>query len=349
MVNLANQLGPDAVLAAIRPSGRLSSEIKPSVRVVSLYGRLLWPLALLYQAWKLRPAAIISSAWDVNFCVMMSRALLPPETRVIVREAADPGIVANRRAWTRVLSPLYFRLYRNARFIVVLSRNMARRVGRRAGQSRERIRIIHNAPSVDRLPDLARQPHRTQHDLPHFVSLGRLDHQKGFDVLIAAFAQLLRAGPHARLTIYGEGAERAALEELVQQLDVQEAVRLPGAVSNLDVLLGADFFVLSSRFEGLSNAMLEALAMGVPVVAVTRGTGAEEFVLDGQNGYQVRRCEVQSLKEGLEKALAHRGNFDRARIAREAREMLSFERHFEAYCSLFKSTDQKVDTTREGA
>ena len=117
------------------------------------------------------------------------------------------------------------------------------------------------------------------------VGCGRLNDEKGFDVLVRAHAQALADGavPHS-VVVVGEGPRRAALQSLARELGVEGSVRFPGFAANpWPVLARADLFVLPSRYEGLTLTLLEALALGVPVAA-SQCDGPEEILEGGRYG-----------------------------------------------------------------
>ena len=140
------------------------------------------------------------------------------------------------------------------------------------------------------------------------ISVGRLAPEKRFDLLIDAFAMVRSARPDARLTIYGEGAERPVLEARIAALGLGDSVRLPGFVSDLDgIYAGADLFVCTSRREGLGNAIIEAMAGGVPVVSVDCPFGPRWLLRDGAAGRLVTRADAPGIAEAMAETLADRG------------------------------------------
>ena len=146
---------------------------------------------------------------------------------------------------------------------------------------------------------------------PMIVALGRLWHEKGHDVLIRAFAAVASEFPDWRLTIVGEGPEREALTALARSLGVHERVALPGWLPvPEEVLARSSLFVMSSRYEGFPNALLEAMGVGLPVICTACG-GSEEMIESGSSGLIVAVEDVDQLAHAMRElmsdgALRHR-------------------------------------------
>ncbi|MEF2560058.1 MAG: glycosyltransferase [Eggerthellaceae bacterium] len=133
------------------------------------------------------------------------------------------------------------------------------------------------------------------------VTSGRLENQKNHAMTIHAFAKFLSSHPDYSLEILGEGSERESLARLVEELGIQSRVMFHGFRSDaLELVRTASIFVMSSDYEGLSNSMIEALAMGVPTIC-TRclGGGAEAVIIDGKNGLLVNRGDVDALADRM--------------------------------------------------
>jgi len=121
-----------------------------------------------------------------------------------------------------------------------------------------------------------------------FVSVGRLSNQKNYKDLIRAFSIANQESNDIGLVILGEGECRIKLEELVCKFEMQKNILMPGFIDNPELVLSrTDCFVSSSLYEGMSNAMLEALSLGVPIIATNCPSGIREIVIDGINGFLV--------------------------------------------------------------
>jgi glycosyltransferase involved in cell wall biosynthesis len=182
---------------------------------------------------------------------------------------------------------------------------------------------IHALPNGVPAPEPPWQRRADWRSAPRALFAGRLAPEKGLDVLIDAWPAVRESFPSARLTIVGEGPERPALEGRIANLGLGVAIDLPGAVENpSDVLRGCDLFVLPSREEGMSIALLEAMAMGVPLVA-TSIPGNRRLVQDCKHGRLVPPDNHAALASAI---VAQWSNFDRAfHMGRAARKRVQAE------------------------
>lgn len=131
------------------------------------------------------------------------------------------------------------------------------------------------------------------------VTAGRLTEQKNHKMLINAFEKIHMKYPEYKLEIYGEGPLRNELQQLIYAKELQSSVILAGSVSDLHVRMSdAEFFVLSSDYEGLSNALLEAMMMGLPCIS-TDCSGSDEAIQNGENGLLVPIGDTDKLAEAM--------------------------------------------------
>ena len=135
------------------------------------------------------------------------------------------------------------------------------------------------------------------------ISVGRLYPQKDQKTMIEAFAKVSEQHPDWQLVIYGEGPERKALELFVERLKVKDKVLLPGRSENIiDELNKSKIFCLSSIYEGMSNALVEAICVGLPIVT-TKVSGTEELIKNGENGFIVNIGDKDSMAKALTKII----------------------------------------------
>jgi glycosyltransferase involved in cell wall biosynthesis len=142
---------------------------------------------------------------------------------------------------------------------------------------------------------------------PVVIAAGRLVPQKGFDLLIEAFAQVVREHPEWRLRIFGTGPRKTQLAGLVDQYGLGEHVTLPGRTDRLEKeLTDASVYALSSRFEGLPMVMIEAMTHGLPVAAFDCPTGPRDVLTDGVDGLLVPPRDADALAAALNRLIGDR-------------------------------------------
>lgn len=132
-----------------------------------------------------------------------------------------------------------------------------------------------------------------------FVTAGRLEPVKDQTTMIGAFAQFHLSHPDYRLIIYGEGPMRESLQKVIEERGLQNAVTLAGRTNDLwNKIASAEAFLLTSEYEGMSNALIEAMCLGLPVIS-TKVAGATDLVKDGENGFLIDVHDRDSLSERM--------------------------------------------------
>ena len=201
------------------------------------------------------------------------------------------------------------------------------------------------------VPDVAWQRRPDWRAAPRAAFVGRLAPEKGLDVLVSAWPLVRARYPEARLTLIGEGPQRPALEEMVKNLGMGlgpgQAVDISGAVPEPSKLLrGADLFILPSREEGMSISLLEAMALGIPLVASSIA-GNRRLVSDFKHGRLAPPDDPQALANVI---VDQWDNFDRAfHMSRAARSRVKQEFSIHAiarkHLALFGRNSAKPATT----
>jgi glycosyltransferase involved in cell wall biosynthesis len=245
---------------------------------------------IIALVWRLRPDVVLSTLGHLNLALAIVRPLLPRRVRFIAREASIVSEVNSENACRWCWDIAYRWFYSRFDAIVCQSQFMASDLVDNFRVAWTKVRVINNPIDVGRVRSLASDP--MDDPAQHFggvegrplvlVAAGRLSHEKGFDLLIHAMHQC--ADLPLRLLILGEGSLRPDLERLALQLGIAARVSLVGYQSNpFSFLARADAFVLSSRYEGFPNVVLEALACGTPVIATAAKGGTGEL-LEGVAG-----------------------------------------------------------------
>lgn len=197
--------------------------------------------------------------------------------------------------------------YRHADAIVPNSEGVLTDLMTVTGLPRSRFTKIYNPMVTPRLFELCRRspehPWFEHSGVPVVLAVGRLEEQKDYPTLLRAFAEVRRSR-RVRLLIFGEGSERAGLEDLARRLAIEEDVGLPGFTSNpYAAMASAACFVLSSRWEGLPGVLVEALACGAPLVATDCPSGPREILENGRFGKLVSVGDVKGLAEAIGQVL----------------------------------------------
>jgi glycosyltransferase involved in cell wall biosynthesis len=192
--------------------------------------------------------------------------------------------------------------------IIAVSQGVADDLGQITRLSSDRIQVIYNPIVLPELFTLAQEP--VEHpwfkpgEPPVILGVGRLHPQKDFPTLIRAFAEV-RKVQQARLMILGDGPERQALTTLVSELGLIEDVAFPGFVQNPYAYMSkAAVFVLSSAWEGLGNVLVEAMAIGTPVVSTNCESGPGEILDGGKYGRLVPVGDSRAIAQAITSVLA---------------------------------------------
>jgi glycosyltransferase involved in cell wall biosynthesis len=244
--------------------------------------RLLW-LRRRFRA--LQPDLIVSFLTKTN--VLSTLASLGLSARLLISERNNPGRQRAHPFW----QPASQLLARRAT-AVVMQTEAALQTLPRGVQSRA---VVIPNPCTTQSDNP-----KTSGDGRRIIAVGRLDHQKGFDLLLEAFARVAPGAPDATLTIFGEGPERKSLEAQAKALGIGARVSLPGVTETPgDWLNAGDIFVLSSRFEGFPNVLVEALANGFAAIAFDCPWGPSSILTHKVNGILVPPEDVNTLAEAI--------------------------------------------------
>lgn len=229
------------------------------------------------------PDVVFSTLGYVNIALLAARPFLPRRTRFVVREANMPSLSLPHTSHPLIFNAAYRFLYRRADSVICTSMAMREEMESIFCVPASRLTVLPNPVDEGTLRNAATPTQRHGGDDGlRLVAAGRLTKQKGFERLVHMIAA---HNQNIKLTILGEGPGRASLVALIHELGLNERVRLMGFCKNpWAYYAGADAFIMTSIWEGLPNAVLEALACGTPVIATPESGGIAEIAAAAPDG-----------------------------------------------------------------
>lgn len=240
-----------------------------------------------------QPDAVISFVDKTNVLTLF--ATLGLKLEVMVSERTNPYQYSIGRIWGALRWWVYSRADR-----IIVQTHAARAYF--LPKFQRTVSVIPN-PVLPSSSNYAMVNHRPAGCM--ILAMGRLSKEKGFDDLLYAFRKVNDQHPGCTLTIIGEGPERGELELLRERLGLSGCVLLPGLVTTIEVFLRqASMFVLSSRFEGFPNALCEAMAYGLPVIATDCRSGPREIIRDGEDGLLVPPGDLDALAAAMDSLMS---------------------------------------------
>jgi glycosyltransferase involved in cell wall biosynthesis len=348
LVNIVNRLDRDRFqphLALFQKEGVFLQDLAPDVPVYELQPT---DRGVLHRTWvrlraikrlcdRLRPALVMSVMWQVNFATALADNLLGLGCPLVTNEQVALGRHLSTTWHRYVYWPLARKLYRRVARIVTISKGITAELQQSLAMPADRFQVIHNPVDTRRIREEAeRAVDIPAEAYPILVAAGRLDPQKNYPLLLRAVSRVVREQP-VTLYILGEGSERPRLESLIQSMRLESHVRLLGFQRNpYPYLKRADLFVLSSDYEGFANVVVEAMAVGTPVIATDCPYGPREILADGKYGILVPTGDEEALAQAILNSLrAPPGHGqDRAALERRA-EDFAVERIVPQYERLF--------------
>jgi len=298
-------------LILMKKEGPYLEQLPKEVRVITfgtsrLFGTL--PKLITYLK-KDKPEALISIMRHMHLISVWAKMFARVKTKVILRVGIPfnvPNTKSNLREWLLpVLSKIF---YKKADAVVAVSADIAEDLKERLSIPEDKMHVIHNPKFLEEIREKAQkpvdEPWLQNKDVPVVIAMGRLAPQKGFDLLVRAVAKISKKR-NVRLIILGEGGEKDNLLKIAKENGLSYHIKIVSFQKNPYALLAkSDVFALSSRFEGMPNALIEALACGLPVVATDCVSGPKEIIgAEDTYGLLVKTEDVDALVHGIEQIL----------------------------------------------
>ncbi len=302
----------DLVVTSSR--GDLLNEVPPNVNLVNLSCRRIVTSLLPFSRYlrKKSPTHVLSSMAPTNCIAVLANKITRGHRKLFLVEHSTIGFAAKHRKGRRdrLLPAIIRRTYPFADGIIAVSKSVAKDLEKTANLRPNSVQVIYNPIDLEVVTkksfEQVSHPWLNPKATSIVVSAGRLNAAKDFPTLIKAMSEL-RKTHRVRLILLGQGDERSNLDNLVHSLGLEDAVSLPGFVSNpYSYFRNADVFALSSYWEGFGLVLVEALACGTPVVATDCIGGPAEVLGNGRWGKLVPTRDPIALANAIRQAIDQR-------------------------------------------
>jgi glycosyltransferase involved in cell wall biosynthesis len=306
LLTLANNISRSKFrlhLILVDASGPNLSMIPPDVNAVCLgYRHVSRALPSIIGALrKIRPDVVLSSIGHLNLAMIVAHLFLRNRTKVIVRESNVPSISFSGTAKLKLIALLYPFLYPFADRILCPGSGVRSDLQKSFKINARKMVVVPNPVSVKAIRSAmvyVQCPWGERR--PRLLAAGRMTAQKGFDLLIKAMKLIVAEVADAHLIILGDGPQRDDLLRLVETTGLSNNVTLGGYQKNAyPYYHQADLFILSSRYEGLPNVVLESLACGTPVVAFDCPGSLKDILQKPQQGTLVPPENISALANSI--------------------------------------------------
>ena len=290
-------------------SSNAREQFPPSVRIHALGALRVRGSAwrILKLVWRIRPNVLLSGMAHLNLLVLLLRGLFPSHTRIFVRQNGSLPATLEAGNHPRLSRMLFRVAYRRADRIICQTNSMAEEIRKELRVDQERLLVLPNPVDISRIrASAAHNDHSGHLPGPRLVAVARLAREKGLDLLLESFAHIKGRFPSVGLRVAGTGPCESALKAQCRIFGIEDCVEFLGQVECPAELFRADaVFVLSSRHEGLPNALLEAAAAGLPIVATSASCGLTDLLRGKPGVWLANDVSAAALENALSEALTH--------------------------------------------
>lgn len=347
---LLNEFAKDqdkqVVLLLLKKEGNTYlSTVSPNVKVVNLNikNRIRYSVfTIIKEIISIRPNICYIGLDKLNIMLAFFIPFMKLwKIRFIVRET---NVLSQQYNFRNPLIKLSYKIFYNTyNSVIAQSIDMRDDLVNIWGIKKQKINLINNPINIEAV--ITKSLATSTCELPkeegiiNFVAVGRLEHQKGYDILLQRMAELGDKLPF-NLYILGEGSLLNEITRTIKQLKLEGSVKLLGFQSNpYSILKQADGIILSSRHEGFPNVLLEANALGIPIFSNQCPGGINEIVVEGENGISCDFQSKTSFQEGLEKFISTQ--FDAEKIKQMTLARYDISVILPKYRNVFNLTERK--------
>jgi glycosyltransferase involved in cell wall biosynthesis len=287
-------------LALVKREGSYLDLIPNDVKLIDLnVSKARYSIFKIYRVIKdINPDVVFTSLAHLNLLIALIRPLFGNKIKFIARESNTVSQNNKRDKYPKINDFLYKRVYKNYDLIITQAKAMRDDLRDNFYIDSNRMKIIYNPVDIKmvRKSSLKGDINLDKSKF-NLLAVGRLSYQKGFDMLLRSIKEL---DDSYHLTIIGEGKEHQKLIDLAKELQIEKQVTFLGFCDNPYIYMkNADLLVLSSRYEGLPNVVLEANSLGTPVVAFNSSGGTGEIIEDGLNGFLVKPFDTKEFAKKI--------------------------------------------------
>ncbi len=339
MLTLVNHIDKNKfipIFVLLKKEGKFLNQVPSDIKIIDLKASqaryAIFKIAKIIKEQK--PDIVFSTLGHLNLLMAIIRPFFSKKIKFISRESNTVSIENQGEKYPKLFDFLYKKVYNNFDLIITQSEYMKKDLVDNYQTDPSKAVVIYNPVDITNIENRLNPYQKTffNNKKINLLAVGRLSHQKGFDILIKTMS-LLDEKYH--LTILGEGEDKEALINQIKSLKLDNKITLAGFTNNpYPYMLNCDLFILSSRYEGLPNVVLETNSCGTPVVAVNSPGGTAEIIKDGVNGILTQNLNPQELANDIKKATKHkfntydikeyiRRNFDVNKIVKEYEKILS--------------------------
>ena len=335
VIALANGLadkGHKVDLVLIKREGQLLGTVSDKVRIVSLDAKKTF-----FSVWKLRsyleknkPEILLSGLDNANIVSSLAMRVANVKTKHIIALHTN---LKQSYLWPRTKLHRFYpvmmrKLFPHADYFVAVSACVAKQSGNFLGLTNDRIEVIYNPVINSKIKEKALeevdQPWLNDSHYFTIVAAGRIFEAKDYPTMLKAFAKVLQQAPHARLIILGDGKQtlRREMEDIISEEKMDHAVELSGFVENPYAYINkASLFVLSSKWEGFGNVLVEALYLDKPVISTACECGPEEILQKGTFGSLVPVGNSDELAKAMLKQIKAVDSIDKEALSQHLLQM----------------------------
>ena len=249
-----------------------------------------------------KPDVIFSLLSSTNVTVILAKLLSRMKCKLIVSEHTHPSVNLNNEVYGGITKGFVKFLYPRADRIIAVSEGIKEDLIKNFNIPEKKITVIYNPVDINEIKRFSQEDvdHPWFYDeLPVIVSVGRLTRQKGYPYLIGAFSIVMKSLP-CKLLIIGEGENRGRLVKLAEECGLERDIEFLGFQKNpFKYMVNSSVFVLSSLYEGFGNVIVEAMALGLPVISTDCPSGPSEIINDKKNGILVPVKDEKALADAI--------------------------------------------------